>query len=162
MMAITAAKATFAGFFIVAFPYDLHHLGQGLFAVNLTVRPIQVPVQLAPLFFGKPALMALFMLNSLVALAAQGLAGPLLRLLPPLRLQQRAKARALITGIRERRGDKHNGSSNQEQTFHQPVSVCRGSAVPGRRVPHYRDVPAAGPAGESLPRLTHPNWVLIT
>jgi len=125
---MTAATATFAGFFMIAFPYDVRHLGQLLFSVDLTVGPIQVPVQLAPLFFGKPALMALFMLTPLVALAAQGLAGPLLHLLPPLRLQQRAEARALITGTRERRGEQHNGSSNQEQPFHQSVSVLQGSA----------------------------------
>jgi hypothetical protein len=75
--------------------------------------------------------MALFMLTLLVALAAQGLAGPLLRLLPPLRLQQRAEAQVLITGTRERRGKQHNGSSNQEQALHRPVSVFRAAPCPG-------------------------------
>ena len=129
--------------------------------VDLTVGPIQVPVQLAPLLFGKPALLAPFMLAPLVALAAQGLAGHLLRVLPPLRLQQRAEARVLIAGTRERRGEQHNGNSNQEQPLHQPVSVFRAAPCLGAA---YRiiDVPAAGPAGESLARLTHRARVLIT
>ena len=105
--------------------------------------------------------MTLFTLTLLVALAAQGLAGHFLRVLPPLRLQQRAEARALITGTRERRGKQHDGSSNQEQPLHQPVSVFMAAPCPGAA---YRiiDAPAAGPAGESLPRLTHPIRVLIT
>ena len=68
---------------MVAFPYDVRHLGQQLFSVDLTVGPIQVPVQRAPLFLGKPPLLAPFLLTPLVALAAQGLAGPLRRVLPP-------------------------------------------------------------------------------
>lgn len=123
---------------MVVLSFGVGHLGERLSPVDLAVGPIQVPVQLAPFLFGKPALMALFMLTPLVAPAAQGLAGPFFRLLPPLRLQQRAEARVLIAGTRERRGEQHNGSSNQEQPLHQPVSVFRGSALPGRRVSHYR------------------------
>lgn len=147
--------------FKVVLPYDIGRLGQRLFSVDLAVGPIQVTVQLAPLLFGKPVLLALFLLTPLVALAAQGLAGPLLRLLPTLRLHQRAETRVLITGAREHRGEQHNDSSNQEQPRHQPVSAFRAAPCPGAA---YRiiDVPAAGPAGESLARLTHLAPVLIT
>jgi len=118
---------------MVVLPYGVGHLGQRLSPVDLAVGSIQVPVQLAPLFFAQAALMPLEMLTPLVALAAQGLARPFFRVLPPLRLQQRAEARVLITGIRERWGEQHNGSSNQEQPLHRPVSVftaapCLGAA----------------------------------
>jgi len=116
---------------MVVLPYGVGHLGQRLSPVDLAVGPIQVPVQLAPLFFAQPALMSLEMLTPLVALAAQGLAGPLLRVLSPLRLQQRTEARALITSTRERRGEQHNGSSNQEQPLHQRVSVFRAAPRAG-------------------------------
>ena len=141
--------------------YGAGRPGQQLSPVDLTVGPIQVPVQLAPLFFGEPALMAPVMLTPLVALAAQGLARALLRVLPPLLLQQRAEARSRITCIRERRGEQRNSSSHQEQPLHQPVSVFR--AAPCLDAAYcIIDGPAARPAGELLARLTHPVRVLIT
>lgn len=144
-----------------AFPYGIGHLGQRLFPVDLTVGPIQVPVQLAPFFFRKPSLVSLEMPSALVALAVRRLLRCLFHLTCALFLHPRGKARAQIAGGRERRRKQRDSNSCQKEPLHQPHSVFRAAPCLGATY-CIIDVPAAGPAGKLLPRLTHPNHILIT
>ena len=98
---------------MVAFPLCVGNLGQRLFPVDFTVGTIQVPVQLAPFFLGQPALMALFMLAPVVALAPQRLARGLLYLAPALLLQPRAEARTQIACLRKHWHEQRNCYNHQ-------------------------------------------------